>query len=170
MPGIPNFWTRPDVTPILAVLLKYGDYRDYKHFIILENDIRRFIRTLNFEIVCYMQEYWSNDLPNDLLLKERLWGLKYFKDDEHFIPQEEYIEKVIEQFFGGSVEDFEKTVEIVSLKEFPDWFKKTFGVERILKNVNPDDKKRFFWDKMPEDQKKAVTDYVNQKPCRYPIK
>lgn len=146
-------------------------YKNYKHFIILENDIRRFIRTINFEIsVGWLDFYWSNNMSNDKILKERLWGIKYFKKDEHLVRQEDYVENIIKEFFNNSTEEFEKTVEIVALQNFPDWFKKTFGVERLKRNVSKESVKRFFWDKMSTEQKNNIINYINQKPCRYQIK
>ena len=120
-------------------------YKDYKKFIVLQPENERFIRFLNWSHKQKYNVFYNFNLSLEDSRKEHEWSMPLitinpYYCDQHALSQDAHIEQYVNLFYNGDKSEFDKDVEIVQLKDLPEWFAETFKAPMIMNNIDkPED-------------------------------
>lgn len=114
---------------------------DWKKFIVVSPPLERFARWVNWVLKNRYNKYYSFDLPKDKFLDEVVWSYPlvtshFLKCDPHALSQETFIERIVQMYYGGDRERFNREVERVELKDLKEFYLDTFKEPLILNNVS----------------------------------
>lgn len=145
------------------------NYKDYKKFIVLQDEKERFMKYINWTHKNKYNTLLDLNLSKHDSLMEHIWAQKLFaKDrwvcDPHAISQDQYLHEFVRQYFDNDKEKFEKEVEIVALDNLKTWFEKQFGVPMIMNNIDSEEDKIYKLEDLTIEELKELEKV--QKVCR----
>lgn len=125
----------------IKTLLESDKFKDYKKFIILQDEHERFMKFINFSHKKHYNKYVNMTLDKDASFDEHIFLYPYFTKsifacDQHALSQRAHIMEVIRQVYGGDQDRFMDDVEFVHLDNLKDWFKDAFGKDMLLNNMD----------------------------------
>lgn len=137
------------------------NYKDYKKFIVLQDEKERFMKYINWTHKNKYNTLFDLNLSKHDSLMEHIWGQRLFANhtwvcDPHAISQNRYLKEFVRQYFGGDKEKFMNEVETVHLDDLKTWFEKQFGVPMIMNNIDSEEDKIYKLEELTKEELKAV--------------
>lgn len=145
------------------VILNDEKFKDYKRFIVVQDEHERFIKYINWTHKNKYNKLFDLSLPKHESFMEHIWFQKIMAAhpyiyDQHAVSQKFHIKEIIRQLYKSNSERFNQEVEQVQLDNLKDWFQNQFGKPMIMNNIDSEDDKLFKLDELNTEERKALDD------------
>lgn len=144
-------------------------YKDYKRFIVLQDERERFIKFINWTHKRRYNPYVDLSLSREDSFREHVFLHPYFSRDtyvcdQHALPQGKHVDACITQLYGGDVARFWSEVEPVGLDDLREWFCDTFGRPMLMNNIDSEEDKLYRLDTLSDGQRFSLEQLLNPYP------
>lgn len=144
-------------------ILNNEKYKNYKRFIVLQDEQERFIKYINWTHKNKYNKMFDLSLPKHESFMEHIWMQKIMTAhpyiyDQHAASQKLHIKEFIRQLYEGDEEKFNQEVERVHLDNLKDWFQDQFGKPMIMNNIDSEDDKIYKLNELNTEERKALDD------------
>lgn len=141
--------------------IENGKYKDYKKFIVVDDERHRYVRWMNRLLSNHYNPQVDYDLSDDKLFDELTWMYQYcngkgsiYQCDEHAMPIRRYKEIASKTFKDSDF--FSREFEEVELKNLRTWFKDNFDAPMIENNVSTPEERKWKWEEFTDEQQAAI--------------
>lgn len=144
-------------------------YKDYKRFIVLQDERERFIKFINWTHKRRYNPYVDLSLSREASFREHVFLHPYFSHDtyvcdQHALPQGRHVDAFIVQLYGGDASRFWRDVEPVGLDDLREWFGDTFGKPMLMNNIDSEEDKLYRLESLSDGQRFSLEQLLASYP------